>query len=170
MLKCRAWLHPVIRTVLHGCRHAQTRRELQQLPFLYPGSLQRRKCHSWTWKHERMHAGHVNEVYDDSLTLVRHPLLKMYLSGMSAICRLEILAADAFKTLLEELKKSRCYVYSSQWVHRQNSTYFSVFFFFLKKVLNRLLKISGLSTFPGFKSGPSEFLIEYPCFTSLNLP
>lgn len=52
-----------------------------------------------------MHAGHVNEVYDDSLTLVRHPLLKMYLSGMSAICRLEILAADAFKTLLEELKK-----------------------------------------------------------------
>lgn len=33
---------------------------------------------------------------------------------MSAICRLEILAADAFKTLLEELKKSRCYVYSSQ--------------------------------------------------------
>lgn len=47
---------------------------------------------------------------------------------------------------------------------------FQFFFFFLKKVLNRLLKISGLSTFPGFKSGPSEFLIEYPCFTSLNLP
>lgn len=78
-----------------------------------------------------MHAGHVNEVYDDSLTLVRHPLLKMYLSGMSAICRLEILAADAFKTLLEELKKSRCYVYSSRVSPQtKQHIFFSFFFFF----------------------------------------
>lgn len=50
-----------------------------------------------------MHAGHVN---GDSLKLVRHPLLKVYLSGTSAICRLEILAVSVFETLLQLKKKA----------------------------------------------------------------